>query len=51
LERSVYYAKADVLLNPGRCSSWEKLAVDYHGAADELLVSGCMGGRRALLVT
>lgn len=37
--------KWDLCYNPGRSESWEKLAVEYHVAADDLLVSvGGVGG-------
>lgn len=39
LERHVQAAKADLCFNPQRSATWEKLAHEYHGAADDLLVS------------
>lgn len=38
LEARLQAARWDLCYNPGRCASWERLAVDYHAAADDLLV-------------
>ncbi len=38
LEAQLRAVKWDVALSPGRPASWERLAVDYHMAADDLLV-------------
>ncbi|KAL4423906.1 hypothetical protein ABPG75_001207 [Micractinium tetrahymenae] len=37
VERHVQAAKADLCFNPQRSATWEKLAHEYHGAADDLL--------------
>lgn len=44
VERHVQAAKADLCFNPQRSATWEKLAHDYHGAADDLLVSSTIVG-------
>lgn len=39
LDARLQAARWDLCYNPGRFASWERLAVDYHLAADDLLVS------------
>lgn len=46
VERHVQAAKADLCFNPQRSATWEKLAHEYHGAADDLLVSKTVWTRR-----
>lgn len=41
LEERLRASKWDLCMNPRRCASWERLAVEYHVAADDLLVSCC----------
>lgn len=40
LEERLQAAKWDLALTPRRAPSWERLAVEYHVAADDLLVCG-----------
>ena len=48
LEAQLQAVRWDVALCPGRAASWERLAADYHTAADDLLVRGAAGAGSAV---
>ena len=54
LEARLQAARWDLCYAPGRCETWERLAVEYHVAADDLLVSlyqtVSLGNHRELFV-